>query len=85
MRLAEQYIDAFGKIAQAGNTVVLPANAGDVSGMVTQALSVFQAVSKVCCWLRDCCVCVCVYVLCVCVCVRACVSVSVSVSVRVSV
>jgi regulator of protease activity HflC (stomatin/prohibitin superfamily) len=42
MRVAEQYVAAFGKIAQRGNTIVIPADAGNVSGMVAQALAVFD-------------------------------------------
>lgn len=44
LRLAEQYIAAFGRLAKAGNTLVLPANAGDAAGMVAQALAVFSTV-----------------------------------------
>ena len=36
MNVAEQYVQAFGNIAKEGNTVVLPMNSGDVSGVVTQ-------------------------------------------------
>lgn len=46
MRIAEQYIDAFSRIAKAGNTLVLPADAGNPAGMVAQALSVWSTVSK---------------------------------------
>ena len=42
MRLAEQYLEAFGQIAKQGNTIVLPANAGDASSMVAQATAIFQ-------------------------------------------
>jgi regulator of protease activity HflC (stomatin/prohibitin superfamily) len=44
MRVAEQYVAAFGNIARHGNTVVIPADAGNVSSMVAQALSVFEGV-----------------------------------------
>jgi hypothetical protein len=40
--IAEQYVKAFGELAQKGNTLLLPANAGDVSGMVAQALTIYQ-------------------------------------------
>ena len=36
MNVAEQYVDAFSNLAKESNTVILPANSGDVSGMVTQ-------------------------------------------------
>lgn len=40
--IAEQYVKAFGELAQKGNTLLLPTNTGDVSGMVAQALAIFQ-------------------------------------------
>jgi len=41
-RLAEQYIQAFSKLAQETNTILLPAQTGDAAAMVAQALSVFN-------------------------------------------
>ena len=35
---------AFGKLAQRGNTVLLPANVGNPGSMIAQALSVFDSV-----------------------------------------
>jgi hypothetical protein len=46
LRIAEQYINAFGRLAQKGNTVLLPANVGDPSAMVAQALSVFDSIRR---------------------------------------
>ena len=43
LRVAEQYVEAFGKLAKEANTVLLPANASDPASMVTQALSVYKA------------------------------------------
>jgi regulator of protease activity HflC (stomatin/prohibitin superfamily) len=37
LRVAEQYIGEFGRIAKSGNTVVVPANLSDVASMVTLA------------------------------------------------
>jgi regulator of protease activity HflC (stomatin/prohibitin superfamily) len=37
LRIAENYIQQFGKIAQKGNTIVLPANLSDVGSMITMA------------------------------------------------
>jgi regulator of protease activity HflC (stomatin/prohibitin superfamily) len=37
LRVAEQYIGEFGKIAKSGNTVVVPANLSDVASMITLA------------------------------------------------
>ncbi|KAJ3157169.1 hypothetical protein HDU89_002581 [Geranomyces variabilis] len=44
LSVAEKYIDAFGNLAKEGTTVVVPSNVADVSGMVTQMMSVFKAV-----------------------------------------
>jgi len=46
LRVAEQYVNAFGKLAQEGTTVILPATANDIGSMVAQALTVFQTISK---------------------------------------
>jgi len=45
LRVAEQYVGAFGNIAKAGNTVVVPANVGDAGAMVAQAMAIFKGVS----------------------------------------
>lgn len=37
LRIAEQFIGEFGKIAQRGNTIVLPANLTDIGSMITLA------------------------------------------------
>lgn len=42
LRVAEQYVSAFEKLAKQSTTVLLPANAGDTGSMVAQALSVFN-------------------------------------------
>ena len=44
LRIAEQYVAAFSKLAQESTTVLLPANAGDAGSMVAQALSVFETI-----------------------------------------
>jgi len=46
LSVAEQYIQAFSNLAKSSNTVILPANAGDVSSMVSQALAVYGSISK---------------------------------------
>jgi regulator of protease activity HflC (stomatin/prohibitin superfamily) len=46
LRVAEQYVSAFGKLAKESTTVLLPANASDAGGMVAQALSVFDALKR---------------------------------------
>nr|XP_022329594.1 stomatin-like protein 2, mitochondrial [Crassostrea virginica] len=44
--IAEQYVDAFGKLAKTNNTMILPANSGDVGGMVAQAMTVYKNISN---------------------------------------
>jgi len=44
LRIAEQYVEAFGRLAKESNTIMLPGNAGDVGSMVAQALSVFKTI-----------------------------------------
>ncbi|WP_047396945.1 MULTISPECIES: SPFH domain-containing protein [Chitinibacter] len=42
LKVAEQYIGAFANLAKTGNTMLLPANAADVAGMVATAMNVVQ-------------------------------------------
>jgi len=44
--VAELYVQAFGNVAKAGNTVILPSNIGDVSHMVTQAMTIYKTLSQ---------------------------------------
>jgi regulator of protease activity HflC (stomatin/prohibitin superfamily) len=46
LRVAEQYIDRFGQLAKAGNTLVLPANLSDVGSMIALAMNVIQGQGK---------------------------------------
>jgi regulator of protease activity HflC (stomatin/prohibitin superfamily) len=46
LRIAEQYLPQFGRIAQKSSTVVLPANLSDVGGMIALARSVFKKDSE---------------------------------------
>ena len=43
LRVAEQYVAQFGELAKKTNTVVVPANVSDISGMVATAMKVFGA------------------------------------------
>ncbi|MBM4419581.1 MAG: paraslipin, partial [Chloroflexi bacterium] len=45
LRVAEQYITEFGKLAQTGNTLIVPASISDVGGMIASAMSVIQKTS----------------------------------------
>jgi regulator of protease activity HflC (stomatin/prohibitin superfamily) len=42
LRIAEQYVAAFDKLARNSTTMLLPANANDAGSMVAQAMSVFR-------------------------------------------
>lgn len=43
LRVAEQYIQQFGNLAKAGNTLIVPANFGDISSMIA---SVMKSISS---------------------------------------
>jgi regulator of protease activity HflC (stomatin/prohibitin superfamily) len=43
LKVAEQYIEQFGNLARTTNTLILPANVGDVAGMIATAMSVVKA------------------------------------------
>ncbi|MDO5101286.1 MAG: SPFH domain-containing protein [Lautropia sp.] len=43
LRVAEQYVDAFAKLAKTNNTMIVPANLGDVAGMIATAMKAVQA------------------------------------------
>ncbi len=42
LRVAEQYISEFGKLAKTSNPLVIPSNVGDLAGMVTTAMTAFD-------------------------------------------
>lgn len=42
LKVAEQYIEAFSKLAKESNTLMLPSQAGDIASMVATALSVVK-------------------------------------------
>ena len=45
-QIAKDYVQEFGKLAQKNNTLILPANVGDITGMMAQAMSVFNTLNK---------------------------------------
>ena len=47
LRLAEQYIVEFGKLAKAGNSMVVPANVSDVTSMLQMAMGVIKQTPEV--------------------------------------
>ncbi|GGC12863.1 SPFH domain-containing protein [Pseudoduganella buxea] len=42
LRVAEQYVDAFGKLAKTGNSLIVPANVGDMSSLIATAMQVVK-------------------------------------------
>jgi regulator of protease activity HflC (stomatin/prohibitin superfamily) len=46
LKVAEQYVAAFGNIAKTNNTVIVPSNLADLAGLVTAATTVFKAQAK---------------------------------------
>ncbi|NXG59891.1 STML2 protein, partial [Hemiprocne comata] len=46
LSVAEQYVNAFSKLAKDSNTLLLPANTGDITNMVAQALGIYSALTK---------------------------------------
>ncbi len=46
LRVAEQYVDAFAKLAKANNALIVPANLGDISGLIASAMHVVKSQQK---------------------------------------
>ncbi|XP_062340440.1 stomatin-like protein 2, mitochondrial [Osmerus eperlanus] len=46
LSVAEQYVSAFSNLAKESNTILLPSNSGDISNMVTQAMSIYGTLAK---------------------------------------
>lgn len=46
LTVAEKYVDAFGKLAKEGTSVVVPGNVGDIGGMIASAMAVYGKVSE---------------------------------------
>ena len=46
-KLAAQYIEQFGNLAKAGNTIILPQNLADIAGIVSTALAAVKPTSKI--------------------------------------
>lgn len=46
LTVAEQYVNAFNQLARTNNTLILPSNAGDISSLVGQAMSIYKTIAK---------------------------------------
>ncbi|KAK2585563.1 hypothetical protein KPH14_010201 [Odynerus spinipes] len=44
LSVAEQYVNAFNKLAKVNNTIILPSNVGDATSLITQAMSIYKHV-----------------------------------------
>ncbi len=42
LKVAEQYVDAFGKLAKESNTLIMPANVADIGGLVSAGMSIVK-------------------------------------------
>lgn len=42
LRVAEKLVEQFGNLAKTTNTMILPANFGDIASMITTAMSVVK-------------------------------------------
>jgi len=46
LKVAEQYVEAFGKMAKTNNSIIVPANLGDMSGLIATAMQVVKSQNK---------------------------------------
>ena len=44
LQVAEKYVDAFGKLAKENNTLIVPGNMGDMSGMIASAMKIVEGI-----------------------------------------
>ena len=47
LRIAEQYLDEFGKLAKTNNSIIIPSNLSDIAGMIKAAASVIKGETEV--------------------------------------
>jgi regulator of protease activity HflC (stomatin/prohibitin superfamily) len=43
LKVAEKYVDAFGQLAQKNNSLIIPANVADMSGLIASAMTVIKS------------------------------------------
>lgn len=46
LRIAEQYLNEFGKLAQKNNTLIIPSNLSDIAGTVGTVAKIFSTLSQ---------------------------------------
>ena len=42
LKIAQEYVEAFGRLAKTSNTMIVPANAADVSSLIATAMTVLD-------------------------------------------
>ncbi|RZT10156.1 Regulator of protease activity HflC, stomatin/prohibitin superfamily [Duganella sp. CF402] len=47
LKVAEQYVGAFGQLAKTNNSIIIPANLGDMSGLIATAMQVVKTQGKI--------------------------------------
>jgi len=47
LKVAEQYVNAFGQLAKTNNSIIIPANLGDMSGLIATAMQVVKTQGKI--------------------------------------
>ena len=43
LKVAEQYVEAFGELAKTNNSIIVPANLGEMSGLIASAMQIVKA------------------------------------------
>ena len=43
LKVAERYVDAFGNLAKTNNSIIVPANLADISGLIAAAMQVVKS------------------------------------------
>ncbi len=46
LKVAEQYVNAFAQLARTNNSIIIPANMGDIGGLIATAMQVVKSQSK---------------------------------------
>ena len=46
LRVAEQYLKEFGKLAKTNNSIIIPSNLSDVTGIIATAMTVIKDQSE---------------------------------------
>lgn len=46
LTVADKYVDAFGKLAKEGTSVIVPGNVGDIGGMIATAMGIYGTVNQ---------------------------------------